>query len=125
MPEFLKKYGVGLKIYAAQTLFSAHEDPVTIEIYNETIDDIYSGNNLPTFSHRVSRIIKDRNLSAELTKEWNALVIAFWLYSNYNIIILPAKTYTDIDLIFRKLHLKTLEWWNLQLRNTVIRRRLF
>jgi len=124
MTEFLKKYGLGLKIYAAKTLFSAHDDPTTIEIYNETIDDIYSGDNLPTRSYYISRLVKGRNISADLKKEWDALVLTFWLYTNYNIVILPARTYTDIDATFRRLHTKTLQWWNAQPR-TVVRRRLF
>lgn len=124
MSEFLKKYGVGLKIYAAKTLFSAHDDPVTIEIYDETIDDIYSGDNLPTRSYYVSRLVKSRKLSVDLKKDWDALVLTFWLFTNYNIVILPARTYTDIDATFRKLHAKTLQWWNAQPR-TIVRRRLF
>ena len=123
MPVFLKKYGVALKINAAQTLFAARDDPVTIEIYNETIDDIYSGNNLPARSYYVMQLVKGRKLSAELLKEWNALVLTFWLYTNYHLVVLPARSYADIDIIFRKLHAKTLQWWNAQPR-TVIRRRL-
>jgi len=124
MPEFLKKYGLGLKIYAAKTLFSTQDDPTTIEIYNETIDDIYSGDNLPTRSYYVSRLVKGRKLPVDLKKDWDALVLTFWLYSNYNIVILPARTYTDIDAAFRKLHTKTLQWWNAQPR-TIVRRGLF
>ena len=124
MPVFLKKYGVPLKINAAQTLFAARDDPVTKEIYNETIDDIYSGNNLPTHSYYISRLVKDRKLSAELSKEWDALVLTFWLFSNYHLVILPARTYTDIDVTFRKLHVKTQQWWDAQPR-TIVRRRRF
>ena len=118
---FLKTAGQDLKISAAREFFGAEDDPVTKEIYGEVIDDIYSEENPPVGWKVVVELVKKRMLSAELMKEWNNLVIAFWLYSNYKIFTNPFWSYKEIDDHYRLLNRRSYIWWRTQPRKILPR----
>lgn len=118
---FLIAAGQDLKISAAREFFGAKDDPVTQEIYGEVIDDLYSEESHPMGWKTVVELVKKRMLSAELMKEWDNLVIAFWLYSNYKIYINPFWSYHEIDDQYLLLNRRSYIWWRTQPRSIVRR----
>ena len=118
---FLKIAGLDLKISAAREFFGATEDPVTREIYEEVIDDLYGEEDYPASWRIIARLVKKRMLSLELMREWDNLVIAFWLYSNYKIFIAPYWSYEDIDNQYRILNSRSHAWWRTQPRRILPR----
>jgi hypothetical protein len=119
--EFFKKNGVFLKLSAAKAFFAAKEDPSTIEIYNEVLDDLYDDEELPKSWSLVARLVKARHLSDDLMKEWDSVVLSFWLYTNNIIVMSPFVSYEDIIDQFHALNTTSLHWWRTQPRR-IIRR---
>ena len=92
-----------LHIHAAVTLFKTMDNPETREIYDEVLDDIFETGEEIIGYKSIKRAIKWRELPHEIMVRWDAIVLAFWLYSNYRIFILPYMTYYDLDTAFHTL----------------------
>lgn len=92
-----------LHIHAAVSLFKTMDNPETREIYNEVLDDIFETGEEIIGYKSIKRAIKWRELPPEIMARWDAIVLAFWLHSNYRIFILPYITYYDLDTAFHTL----------------------
>ena len=122
--SFLKSNKLLLSIAAAQSLFKTIEDPVTLEIYGEMLDDLYGEEEIPYGWRYVKRLVHKRMLSDALMKQWDDFIIAYWIYSNYRMIIQPYANYEEMDVQFQKLNAHSIIWWKNQprriLRNSVV-----
>jgi hypothetical protein len=109
--SFMKSNTLLLSITAAQSFFKTVEDPVTIEVYGEMLDDLYGEEEIPYGWRCVKRLVHKRMLSDALMKQWDDYIIAYWIYSNYRIFIQPYVNYEEMDLQFQKLNAQSIIWW--------------
>lgn len=106
--SFTRQHRVLLHTQAAVNFFKKKHDNDVREIYHETLDDLYDeyyyirrplkGRN------RVIELIRSGTLVKELKEPWDALVVAFWIYTNHKILYGPYKEYDDLLDQVKKLH---------------------
>jgi hypothetical protein len=95
-----------LGINAAIELFKLKDDPTTLDIYGETIDDILEDLDI-VMSSRIRNMVVERKLPANLQDRWDAIVMSLWLYANVCILYGNYKTYDELTDDFKKTHNET------------------
>jgi hypothetical protein len=95
-----------LGINAAVELFKLTDDPTTLDIYGETIDEILEELDI-VMSSRIRNMVVERKLPVNLQKRWDAIVMSLWLHTNICILYGNYKTYDELIDDFKLLHNET------------------
>lgn len=121
---FFKQNGRALRIKAAQAFFSNLDDAEVLDIYMETVEDLYEDfiedDAVQAGSAIVYRLLCEQMLSPDLKKEWKAIVVGAWIHKNYNFVI-GFESYEDLLDAFEALHKRSKAWWVLQPRRILPR----
>lgn len=116
-----------LQIRAAETYFSDPLHPDTYSDYADTIDEIYESYMLvgQNGSSLVRRLVMKRMLSPAYMKEWDAIVLAFWIWRNHSILYRTStRTWSSLNELLvavEKLHRESLFWWRTRPRRIAAR----
>jgi len=106
--SFARHHRVVLHTQAAVNFFKRQYDNDVREIYNETLDDLYDEyfyKRRPLMGrNRVLDLICSGTLIKEIKDQWDALVVAFWIYENHKILYGSYTTYDDLLDQVKKLH---------------------
>jgi len=102
-----------LNIEAAKSLFKEMVDRDAVEIYMETIEDLYSLNSdLRKMNYNLlKRLLKRRSIPKELLKRWDIHVTSFFIYSNHRFLY-HYESIEDLLATSISLHMETLAWWS-------------
>ena len=103
IPAFAKFCEKELGINAAIELFKLKDDPTTLDIYGETIDEILEELDI-VMSSRVRHMVVERELPTNLQDRWDAIVMSLWIYTNICILYGNYKTYDELIDDFRQIH---------------------
>jgi len=106
IPAFAKFCEKELGINAAIELFKAKDDPTTLDIYGETIDEILEDLDI-IMSARIRYMIIERKLPTDLQDRWDAIVMSLWLHTNIYILYGNYKTYDELIDDFKELYNNT------------------
>jgi hypothetical protein len=121
---FFKQNGRALRIKAAQTFFANLDDADALDIYMETVEDLYEDfiddEAVQTGSAIVCRLLREQMLSPHLKKEWKAIVVGAWTQKNYDFVV-GFDSYEDLLEAFEALHKRSKAWWVLQPRRILPR----
>ena len=119
--KFFKQNSRTLRIRAAQTFFEDLADADALDIYMETVADLYDefsdDVNVHTGSAIVTRLLQEQLLPAHLKKEWKAVIVGAWTHRNYNFVV-GFDSYEDLLEEFERLHKRSKVWWLLQPRSS-------
>jgi len=121
--RFANEQDTTLRIQAAENFFSNKEDADVNTIYNEVVEDLYHNLNATHIAkgfRMVQRIVKEKRLYAALQAEWDKIVIASWVYENYNILLHEFYTYEDLLTTFQRLHHRTYTWYRMRRRTATV-----
>lgn len=106
IPNFAKFCEKELGINAALELFKLKDDPTTLDIYGETIDEILEDLDI-VMSSRIRNMVVERKLPVNLQTRWDAIVMSLWLYTNICILYGNYKTYDELIDDFKQIHNET------------------
>ena len=95
-----------LGINAALELFKLKDDPTTLDIYGETIDEILEELDI-VMSSRVRHMVVARKLPVGLQTRWDAIVMSLWLHTNICILYGNYRTYDELIDDFKQIHSET------------------
>ena len=106
--SFARQNRALLHTQAAVNFFKKKHDNDVREIYHETLDDLYDEyfySRRPLMGrNRTIDMIRSGTLVKEIKEQWDALVVAFWIYENHKILYGPYKEYDDLLDQVKKLH---------------------
>jgi len=121
MTTFAYRYRNHLRIQAATSLFKDNTSAEAQEIYDEIIDFMFE--DVPNTQRVPLRLLKHRGFPATITKQWDDLVIAYFLQRNHGICVVPYRTILDMDRAFHSLSKQTYAYWIANMRAIVKRPR--
>ena len=117
---FFKLNSRTLRIRAAQTFFANLEDADALDIYMETVEDLYEecddDDAIQTGSSIVCRLLREQLLPPHIKKEWKAVVVGAWTHKNYDFVV-GFDSYEDLLEEFERIHKRSKAWWLLQPRS--------
>ena len=126
MGLYFKQNARLLRIKAAQTFFSNLNDADALDIYMETVEDLYDDflddEKVQNGSSLVCRLLREQLLPVHFKKEWKTVVIGAWTYKNYDFVV-GFDSYEDLLEAFEALHKRSKAWWALQPRTLLTRLR--
>jgi len=119
--KFFKQNSRTLRIRAAQTFFEDLADADALDIYMETVADLYDefsdDVNVQTGSALVTRLLQEQLLPTHLKKEWKVVIVGAWTHRNYDFVV-GFDSYEDLLEEFERLHKRSKVWWLLQPRRS-------
>ena len=117
---FFKQNRRLLQIRAAQTFFENLEDADALDVYMETLEDLYEvyedDEAILNGSSLVLRLLREQLLPPHLKKEWKTVVIGAWTHKNYDFVV-GFESYEELMKAFERLHKRSRAWWALQPRS--------
>ncbi len=122
MDRFRILYGSTLDVDCARRFFHDHTSDYWELLYTEALQDMFTFLH-PAEKFRIQALIVDRSLPADLLRQWDNLVFAFWCYDNLNRMVL-ADICSVYELVeeARKVLLRTSAHIDGQRKKTRIRR---
>jgi hypothetical protein len=108
--RFQEEHKEELHLLAANSFFKDFLSPEVQEIVEEVLVDILEELCLPK-DGRVFQYVSKRSVPADIQKEWDTMVMCFWMYQNYRTVLHPQFVlYASMLEGSRALYEKTLEW---------------
>jgi hypothetical protein len=116
--RFLTQNTHHLSILAAKELFKHKDDPVTLDITRELLEDLYRETNIHT---NLITVVLQRNLPDAYLKEWDEVIFAAFLEQNLKILTGRFKHLDDILDAFVTIHDNSIQYRRRIRRNTLQR----
>jgi hypothetical protein len=122
LKQLQKNHSQELQLLAAASFFKDLFNPDVQEITEEVLMDILEEIGMPK-DGRVFQYVSKRSVQANLQRQWDSMVMCFWMYQNYRTIIHPDFLVFDMMVQGAKtLYDDTLEWIVSELPKRRVRR---
>jgi len=95
-----------LGIHAAVEMFKLYDDPVTQDIYVQTLDDAAQELDI-SIGLYTRRMVYSRKLKEDLQRRWDSILLSFWIHTNLHMLYGPFISYTEMASTFRALFHET------------------